>query len=92
MQRSILEEEEYEHLRENILRGTGESGFPFMVELLKPREVTLEEVREMIVRLNMDTGLDVSFNIGLNGDRGMVHCVMVVDELQEVKEGKHLLQ
>ena len=92
MLKTVLEEEEYEHLRDNILREIGKSGFPFILECTKPKEVTLEEVRETVVRLNMDTGLDVSFNVGLNGDRGMVHCVMVVDEIPEAENGKPLLQ
>ena len=92
MLKGVLEEKEYETMLENIRRETGESGFPFIIECMEPKKVTLEEIREMIVRLNMDTGLDVSFNVGLNGDRGMVHCVMVVDELPEVKNRKLLLQ
>ena len=89
---SVLEEEEYETMLENIRRETGKSGFPFIIECMKPKKVTLEEIREMIVRLNMDTGLDVSLNVGLNGDRGMVHFVMVVDELPEIRKRKPLLQ
>lgn len=82
---SVLEEGEYETMLEHIRKETGESGFPYIIECMKPNSVTLDQIKEMIVRLNMDTGLDVSFNVGLNGDRGMVHCVMVVDELPEDK-------
>ena len=92
MKNSVLEEEEYETMLANIRRETGETGFPFIIECTRPKKVTLDEIREMIVRLNMDTGLDVTFNVGLNGDRGMVRCIMVVDELPEIKKRKLLLQ